>query len=176
MKHRDEGGKAGGCIRMYLFLLINLVKLWCDMGQEKWMTSEFSSNAFSLHLKVCFSKELTNLLLVFHRIPFQAWHRTGIIKWEPIYGGDQTMQMHGKFEGFPRKYHWNPLKQIGTFWGGSHKRIRASSFPKWFSFFEIQGNHWWWPFWTKTNKTPIFNKKLIFKGSIFTLLCWFTRV
>ena len=80
-------GKLEDCTRMYLFLLINLVKLWCDMGQEKWMTSELSSNAFSLHLKVCFSKELTNLLLVFHRIPFQAWHRTGIIKMGTILRG-----------------------------------------------------------------------------------------
>ena len=94
-------------------------------------------------------------------------HRTGIITWEPFTGGEQTMQMHGKFEGFPQKYHWNPLKQIGTFRGASRKKNHGQFFPKMMFFFWNSGE----PLVVtlsgpKRTRKPIFNKKLIFNQRV----------
>ena len=148
MKHRDEGGKAGGLYQdVFVFVDQSCRELWCDMGQEKWMTSELSSNACSLHLKVCFSKELTNLLLVFSSNPFPSMAiQQGSLNGKPFTGGPKQCKCMVNLKDFPQKYHWSRLEPFGAV---HTKRIRASSAPKRFFFFEFRGTNWWWPFWTK---------------------------
>ena len=45
------------------------------------------------------------------RIHKFGWVFTHMIRWDAIVGGDQTMQMYGKFEGFP----WIPPQKCALF-------------------------------------------------------------